>query len=223
MPSRARPFPEVRRDRTNVRSLPFSPAAERNRIPIGDALQPHLVRGARVLEFGAGAGQHACHVAAARPDVSWLATDRAEALPGLSACIQAAALANLETPVALDLLDPATQQFIVPGSRDLCFAANVLHIAPVDAVAALFGIAAHALGERGALCLYGPVTLDGRYTSDGNEAFDRALREQDERRGVRDTVDLDRWARATGFGPAALEPLPSGNHLMVWQRGFPAA
>jgi len=207
----------------NVPTLPFSPAAERNRGPIGDALQPHLIRGARVLEFGAGAGQHACHVAALRPDVSWLVTERAEALPGLSACIEAAALDNLETPLALDLLDPATQRFVAPCSRDLCFAANVLHIAPIDAVAALFGIAAHALGERGALCLYGPVTLDGRYTSDGNEAFDDFLRERDARQGIRDIIDLNRWAEATGFGPAALEPLPSDNHLMVWQRGTPPA
>jgi len=199
-------------------SLPFSPAAERNREPIAQALQVFLPHGARVLEFGAGSGQHACHIGSARPDVSWHATDRKQVLAGLRARIGSAGLANLAPPSELDLLDPSTQNAIEADSVDLCFAANVLHIAPADAVAALFGIAAHALGDDGVLCLYGPVVLDGRYTSEGNRAFDAALRLQDASQGLRDITDLDGWARATGFTPATLVALPANNHLIVYQR-----
>jgi len=199
-------------------ALPFSPAAERNREPIAQALQAYLPPRARVLEFGAGSGQHACHIGAARPDVEWQASDRPEALPGLQARIDSAELANLPPAIVLDLLDPATQTGIQADSVQLCFAANVLHIAPIEAVAALFGIAAHALADDGTLCLYGPVMREGRHTSEGNRAFDAALRAQDSARGLRDITELDRWARATGFEAATLIALPANNHLMAYRR-----
>ena len=55
--------------------LPFSPAAERNRAPILAVLEERLAPGCRVLEIGAGTGQHAVAFARALPDVRWLAAE----------------------------------------------------------------------------------------------------------------------------------------------------
>lgn len=56
-------------------SLPFAPAAERNAAPILEALRGRLPAGGRVLEIGAGTGQHAVAFTAALPGLRWLPTD----------------------------------------------------------------------------------------------------------------------------------------------------
>lgn len=203
--------------------LPHSPAAERNRGPIADALAPYLSHGARVLEFGAGAAQHARHIAQRRPDLQWQTTDRAHALGGLTACVADAGLPNLAPPRELDLRDPDTQTWLDQAEpMHVCLAVNVLHIVPMDGVAALFGIAGHVLDRGGHLCAYGPVRIgddfDGEDGGRGNAAFDRSLREQDSRMGVRDIEQLDAFARAAGLSRTALTSLPANNRLMVWQK-----
>ena len=56
----------------------FSQAAENNKAPILAVLEDWLEPGARVLEVGSGAGQHALHFAASLPGICWQPTERAE-------------------------------------------------------------------------------------------------------------------------------------------------
>lgn len=194
-------------------TLPFAPSAARNADAVLAALRVELAHDASVLEIGAGTGQHAVAFAVALPGTRWLPTEHPDRIAELVPRTRAAdAPPNLVAPRALDVLGddwPA-------GPFDACYAANVLHIMPPPAVAALFAGAARRLRPGGALCLYGPVSIDGEFTSPGNRDFDAALRAEDPERGIRDLDALDRLAGE--LVRTRLEALPANNHFMVWRR-----
>src|SRR5690606_16408646 len=114
--------------------LPSSPAAERNKQPILDALVRILgAAGGSALEIAAGTGQHAAWFAAALPAWSWQPTEAdARMLPVLARRVEAAALANLRAPLRLDVTAPA---WPLEDRFDAIYCANMLHIAPWAACA----------------------------------------------------------------------------------------
>ena len=194
--------------------LPFAPAAERNAGPILAVLRERLGPRDRVLEIGSGTGQHAVRFAAALPGTCWQPSDVASVLAGLAARVAADGGPNVAAPVALDVVrDPWPD-----GPYDACLSVNTLHIMPLDAVAALFGGASSRLVPGGALLLYGPLSIDGEHTGEGNRAFDASLRGADPARGIRDLDTLDGFAAATGFVREALVGMPADNRLVLWRR-----
>jgi len=79
--------------------LPHSPAAERNKQPILDALSGILGEQGAMLEIASGTGQHAVWFATALSGWTWQPTDAdVRALPGIAARVERAELPNL--PVA---------------------------------------------------------------------------------------------------------------------------
>ena len=194
---------------------PFSPSAARNADAILAALRTELEPGARVLEIGAGTGQHAVRFASALPGVRWLPTERSGGLADLRVRTTAPdAPPGIETPTALDVLTGPWPT----GPFDACFGANVLHIMPLAAIEALFAGVPKRLRDGGPLCLYGPVSIGGEYTSEGNRAFDAALRAEDPDRGIRDLEALDALAARAGLARVRFERLPANNHFMAWRR-----
>jgi hypothetical protein len=88
---------------THGDELPFSPAAERNKVPILEVLGQVLPPRAAVLEIASGTGQHAAHFAAAPAGWLWQPTDAdPQALPGILR--RCAGLANVRAPLPLDAL-----------------------------------------------------------------------------------------------------------------------
>ncbi|MFM6927755.1 MAG: DUF938 domain-containing protein, partial [Bdellovibrio sp.] len=64
--------------------LPFSAAADRNKEPILEVLKKVLrPEDQRLLEVGAGTGQHAVYLAPFFPKMEWTPTEVAENLPML--------------------------------------------------------------------------------------------------------------------------------------------
>lgn len=195
-------------------NLPCAPAAERNAGSILAVLRERLGPCDRVLEIGSGTGQHVVRFAAALPGTRWQPCDVAEALPTLAARVAAEGGVNVDEPLALDITrDPWPK-----GPFDACLSINTLHVMPLDAVAALFGGASSVLVPGGALVVYGPIRIDGAHTSEGNRAFDSALRVEDPAYGVRDLEVLDEFAAATGFAREALVAMPTNNHTVLWRR-----
>lgn len=195
-------------------SLPFAPAAERNAGPILAELRRLLQVNERVLEIGSGTGQHAVHFAAAMPALRWQPSDRGDVLSGLAARIAFEGTSNVAAPCALDVIcDPWPK-----GPFDTVFGANVLHIFPLGAVAALFQGAATVLAPGGKLVLYGPVAIEGEEPGTGNRRFDQALRAADPAQGIRELRELDDFAAIDGLEREALVPMPANNHLMLWRK-----
>ncbi len=196
---------------------PIAPACERNREPILKVLRPVLRRlgATRVLEIGSGTGQHAVHFAAAMPELTWITSDRAETHPGIRAWLAEAALANVEGPLELDVLDfPA-----LASPVDAVFSANTVHIMPWPAVEAMFAGVGDVLRRGGLFLLYGPFCFDGEHNSAGNAAFDAQLRAAGTGMGIRDLADLEALARAAGMQRTALHPMPANNFIVEWMHG----
>ena len=195
-------------------AIPFSEACERNKEPILEVLRKAFADCRRVLEIGAGTGQHAVHFARHLPQLRWLPTDRAENLDGLAARIAAEGPPNLEAPVEFDVL----REPWPPLSSDAVFSANTLHIMSWPAVAAMFTGLPRVLGSGGLIAIYGPFSYGGRFTARSNEEFDRGLRERDPASGLRDFEAVDARARSCAFELVRDCAMPANNRLILWRR-----
>jgi len=194
--------------------LTFSEACERNKDPILQALRPWLANCSRVVEVGAGTGQHAVHFARQLPHLDWQPTDRREYLPGMVARIAAEGTANLRPPMELDVMQDEWPRF----AADAVYSANTLHIMSWPEVEAFCRGVGRILGEGGLLAVYGPFRYAGRFTSDSNAVFDRSLRSRDPASGIRDFEAVNVLAAAQGLALEADHAMPANNHLLVWRR-----
>ena len=193
---------------------PFSPAADRNKQAILEAMQHELSAKDVVFEFGSGTGQHLCHFAAQLPDVLWQPSDLADKLSGIRQWTAESGCLNILPPLELDLSSTTNPQLDV----SVCYSANTLHIVSWPLVKQLFRHAAMMLGDEGKLIIYGPFKFNGEHVSDGNQQFDQQLRRADRRSGIRDTTDLNQLAQLSGYAPARIISMPANNHLLIWCR-----
>jgi cyclopropane fatty-acyl-phospholipid synthase-like methyltransferase len=194
-------------------SKPHSPACDRNREPILAVLRAHLDGCRDVLEIGSGTGQHAVYFAAAMPWLRWQCSDQADALPGIRAWLDEAALPNTPAPVALDVgaAWPA-------GPFDAVFSANTLHIMGWPDVERFFAGIGAVLAPGGVLAVYGPFNYAGAYTSDSNREFDAWLKARDPRSGIRAFEAVDALARGIGLHLREDVAMPANNRTLVWRR-----
>ena len=191
-----------------------SPAAGRNLEPITGILQGQLRGEGAVLEVGSGPGEHIVAWAAAFPDLTWIPSDVSLAARESIAHYRASALtANVRPPEAVDLAD-RSWGLRWAGELAAIVAVNVLHIAPWEVSLGLLHGAGHGLVAGGQLFIYGPFMRNGAHTSESNERFDRSLREQDARWGVRDAADLERVAFAEGLDLAESHAMPANNRIL---------
>jgi Protein of unknown function (DUF938) len=195
-----------------------APATLRNREPIRDVLATVLPERARVLEVGAGTGEHAVFFARSFPARTWQPTEAdPEGIGSIAAYGAEACLPNLRPPVFLDVSVwpwPA----LADQPFDAVLSVNMIHIAPWSACLGLIAGAATVVGEGGLLVFYGPFMVDGRHTAPSNAAFDQTLRATDHRFGVRDSVDVAREARANGFALTQRVAMPANNVMLVFAR-----
>lgn len=195
-------------------SRPFNPAAERNKAPILAVIERYLLSASRVLEIGAGSGQHALFLAAQLPHLGWLPSEQPSQFEGLRANLADATLANLAAPLVLDVVSqpwPVTM-------LDAVYAANVVQCMTSPALAALFqGVGVH-LAADGVFLLYGPFNRDGRYTSEGNQQLDAWARSLNADFGLRDRALLEQLAARNGLALCEDHAMPANNQLLVWRR-----
>jgi len=202
-------------DPTAAGARRFSAAAERNRAPILAVLERLLPAHGVALEIASGSGQHAAHFAAALPAWQWQPSDGdASALASIDAWC--AGLANVRPALALDVLRAPWPG--VPERIDLILSANLLHISPWPACAALMQGAARHLAPDGLLVVYGPFIVDGTATAPSNVAFDADLRARDPAWGLRRLGDVVHEAEAAGLALREREAMPANNLLLVFAR-----
>lgn len=204
----------------NPDALPFSPAAERNKQPILERLLARLPAHGSALEIASGPGQHVVWFAQHMPGWRWQPTESDAALiavvdartrlAGLQAQVQPARLLDVtRLPWLLDTPEPGF---------DAIFCANLLHIAPWAACAALMHGAAQCLAPDGTLITYGPYLERNLPTSPGNLAFDASLRASQPAWGLRQLDDVAQAAQAAGLRLSERHAMPANNLLLVWTR-----
>jgi hypothetical protein len=199
----------------------FSPACERNKLPILQLLRVWLPAHARVLEVGSGSGQHAVYFCQQLGGLQWQPSDRAEYLLDL---VERIALegqaglapgANLAAPLGLDV-DRAEQW---PCQRyEAVFSANTTHIMAAASVPQLLAGAAAVLETGGLLLLYGPFHDGDQPTAASNAAFDAHLRSIDPTMGVRDALAIRAKALSLGLVSVADVAMPANNRALIFRR-----
>jgi SAM-dependent methyltransferase len=205
-------------------TLPFSPAADRNKQPILEALRAVLPARGRALEIASGTGQHAAWLGAGLPGWQWQPTEvNSTALPTIAAWVRQAGAGNVCAPCLLDVMEPQwpseeetlASAFATPF--DAIFCANMLHISPWTTCKALMqGARRHLAQDSGLLLIYGPFLEDGVPTSQGNLDFDASLRTQNPVWGLRHREAVEAEATLCGLGLRQRLALPANNLLLVF-------
>jgi len=180
-----------------------------------------------VLEIAAGSGTHTAWFARRFPDRAWWPTDIEPAslasIEGWRATLEAEGgpMARVGPAEQLDVTSPRWPIEDRPADvADLgaVFCANMIHIAPWAATRGLLAGAARVLGPGGRVFLYGPFRFDGVHTAPSNARFDRYLRGQDPRWGVRDLADVTALADTFGLHRQAVIEMPANNHIIEFAR-----
>ncbi len=207
----------------------FSPACERNRQPILEALLRLLPPTGSALEIASGTGQHVAHFAQHLTGWQWQPSDwSADGFASITAWCDEAGVANVAPPVLVDVLAP---HWPTPGTAsqpapkhafgqpfDLIYCANMLHIAPWATCPALMQGAARYLAPHGLLVTYGPYLEHDVLTSPGNVAFDHTLRMQNPAWGIRALADVVAQAAAAGLVLRDRMAMPANNLLLVFDQ-----
>jgi hypothetical protein len=121
-----------------------SPAAERNKGAILDAIRSRLPEAGVVLEIASGTAQHVVHFARAVPALIWQPTDADDDLRSAAAeRIRMAELSNVRAPLRLDVLAADWP----PTEADAIVCINMIHIAPWSATKGLMDGAARLHGR----------------------------------------------------------------------------
>lgn len=105
-------------------------AAERNKTPLLEVLSRYLapLPGGTVLEMASGTGQHAAHLAAALPQLTWQPSETAtELLDSIAAWTDE--LPNVQPPLLLDAAQPDTWA-VEDASCAAVLCVNMTHISP---------------------------------------------------------------------------------------------
>ena len=198
----------------------FSPAAERNKQPLLEALQTLLPPSGHALEIASGTGQHLEHFSAGLPGWTWQPSEfEAERLGWLRQLRQSWPAEQQRQRVAEALaLDVSVLPWpVAPESFDLVFCANMLHVAPWVCCSGLMQGAAQALKPQGSLLTYGPYLEDDVVTAPSNLAFDAELRQRNPSWGLRRLADVQAEAARAGLQLAQRLAMPANNLLLVWR------
>ena len=199
-------------------------AFHRNHQAIRAVLEKFLAgKSGDVVEAGSGTGQHVVDFARHIPEITWWPSDLNEQhLKSISAWRAHAGLANIRSPLRIDLSNPewCAEMHNGSGPTNLLavFCANVIHIAPWRVAEGLFAGAGRYLRTDGRLFLYGPFKRGGKQTAPSNAAFDQSLRAQDGEWGVRDIEDLEKLAANAGLKLVEIVEMPANNLTLVFER-----
>ncbi len=192
-------------------SKDFASHCERNKQPILDQLEVYFASSRHVLEIGSGTGQHAVFFAEKLPHLVWHTSDRTENHASVKAWISESQLDNIVPPLEFTIgRDPWPAIQV-----DAVFTANTTHIMQAAEAKLMMELVAANLTRDGVFCQYGPMNVDGKYTSKSNQDFDQTLKNKGYG-GIRSVEELVSW----GQGMQLVEkiPMPTNNFLLVWKK-----
>jgi hypothetical protein len=196
--------------------LPSSPASARNREPLLAVLRRWLPASGTVVEIASGLGEHAAWFAEALPGLTWQPTDpNPEARTITAVRVEAADLANLRPPLALDASAPDSWPV---EHADAVVCINMIHISPWTATEGLMAGAGRILPSGAPLCLYGPYLEADVETAPSNLAFDADLRRRDPAWGLRELDTVKALAVSHGLTFAERVAMPANNLCLLFRR-----
>jgi len=193
----------------------YRPATQRNREPILEVLRDVLPATGLVLEVGSGSGEHAVFFAGHFPGIDWQPTDPAEeARVSIAAWIAVEGASNVRPPLDLDVM----REDWPVDAADALLCVNMIHIGPWEATEGLMRGAGRVLAPGAPLILYGPYKRGEWPLEPGNAAFDKRLRGEDPRWGLRELEDVAACADANGFDLERVVEMPANNLTVIFRK-----
>lgn len=194
---------------------PFSPACERNRIPILKVMKDLITSNdTRLLEVGSGTGQHAVYLAPHFPHMIWVTSDVKENHYGIQLWLEESGAPNIIGPGEYQV----GEDNFPNGNFDVVFTANTFHIMPWYLCEELMDQFGKNLNAGAKVIIYGPFNYNGKYTSPSNEEFDLSLRQRDPLMGIRDFEEVARYMEKRAFGLLKDYEMPANNRLLVFEK-----
>lgn len=190
----------------------FSPSAGRNQADIAAVLAEVLPKDARVLEVASGTGEHGIAALKARPDLTWQFSDPDPESRRSQAAWIAFENLDLPEPLALDV-----QTLPDLGEFDAIYCANMIHIAPIEALHGLVALAEKVLQSGSTLWLYGPFLFEDD-SAPSNLDFDSSLNSRNPAWGVRELNFVKHIFALHGFNQTEQRPMPKNNHFLGFTR-----
>lgn len=194
---------------------PFSQSAENNREPILEVLKEIITTdNKRLLEIGAGTGQHAVYFAPEFPHVQWVTSEVSKYHDGIKQWLKEAKQKNVHGPLQFEVGKDSfpKQKF------DLVFMANVFHIMEWKKCKTLMKLFGRHLREGSQVVLYGPFNYDGEYTSESNKEFDAWIKEKYPGAGIRSFEDIKSVMEKNGFQLFKDYEMPVNNRTLVFTK-----
>lgn len=202
-------------------SLRESPAAKRNRVPIGEALSKFFTvnGGTKLLEIASGCGTHAMYLSEKFPNVQFQPSDfQDEALESIQAHLNLTPRSNVQSPLKIDVCDPYDRWSLPHENYDYIFNANMVHISPWKCTESLFANAGVVLKEGGFLFMYGPFAINGVLEPKSNQEFDKTLQMNNPQWGIRDLNDLEAEASRSQLCLQEVMDLPANNKILIFKK-----
>ena len=189
----------------------FSSSCERNKHPIFKQLSIYFNKSKQILEIGSGTGQHAIFFDPQLPHSTWHTSDMCENHPSIRTWISESGSKNISAPIAFKI----GQDEWPYAQADAVFTANTTHIMQIEEAQLMMEMVAKHLPKGGVFCQYGPMKVNGNYTSDSNRVFDESLKQKGFG-GIRDIEQLAAWGKRLELN--ATIAMPANNFLLVWQK-----
>lgn len=195
--------------------VPYYASADRNKEAIGDALSTYLTSVTHVLEIGSGSGQHAIYLCQRFGHLQWQVTEQGVCLEGLRLAVAQSGCENIQPPFELDVSSYVDSE---KNAYQFTYSANTAHIMGIEEVKSTFKIVNRCMTADGLFALYGPFKENGQHNSEGNVAFDEALRSEDPKMGIRDIAELSEIAISSDLVLLKQIDMPSNNRILLWQK-----
>lgn len=170
----------------------------------------------RLLEIASGTGEHAAYMTPLLPGWTWQPSDLGdEKLSDIDAHARDSGCGRILPVILLDV----TEETWPVARADAILCCNMIHIAPWEAAQGLFCGAARVLSKGAPLIVYGPFKREGEHTAPSNAEFDRFLKTQNSRWGVRclDT-EVAPLAEANGLAVDEVVEMPANNLTVIFRR-----
>lgn len=194
-----------------------SPAAARNLGPIVELLEKTAPRKGDALEIASGTGEHVIEFARRFPDLIWHPTDISdERLRSISAWNRWSGCQNIAAPMFLDVTRAEattnTHRFA------LVFCANLFHLITWGQTKQSLSNMFRLCASGGSVLIYGPFRRGISYASEGDRAFDEALREQDNTIGLKDVEGIVDFAQQVLGAQVRVDHMAASNLTLTLSR-----
>ncbi len=127
--------------------------------------------------------------------------------------------ANVADPIKIDLTAPETWPDPKDRLYDVIFVVNLFQVAPVSIIDGIAQVAARVLTKDGIVAIYGPFKVEGKYTTQSNESFDKEiLAAKVPEWGLKDVKDLENTANKHAIALKKIIDMPANNFILVFGR-----